>query len=78
MNGNIGLFEQGLRATAGIAAILNVVANPLAPAWLALIGAYFVLTSILTWDPVYAAARSVIGKRTDAADTFRGQLSNAR
>ena len=56
MNSKISKMDQGIRLAAGAALILGVLTNPFSPAWMALIGAYAVLTAIFRWEPVYAIA----------------------
>jgi hypothetical protein len=63
MNTNIRKFDKGFRIALGSAAILSVLSNPFTPAWFAIAGAYAVLTSLLSWDPAYAAVYSVFGGR---------------
>ncbi len=64
MKANILKMERGIRLAAGGALVLGVLTNPFSPAWLALIGAYFTLTAIMRWDPMYAGARALFAEQT--------------
>lgn len=51
---NITLSDCLSRMLVGISLIIATLLVDAAPSWLALLGAYPILTAMLTWDPVYA------------------------
>lgn len=57
MKSNVSQMDRGIRMATGAALILGVLTNPFSPAWMSLLAAYAVLTSIVSWEPVYAIAR---------------------
>lgn len=66
MNSNISQMDRGVRMAAGAALIVGVLTNPFSPAWMALVAAYVVLTSIIRFEPIYALAAAVTGRSSAA------------